>query len=1192
MYLKKLEIHGFKSFAEKVEIDFKKGITGIVGPNGSGKSNIIDAVRWVLGEQSAKTLRGSKMEDIIFNGTNHRKPLGMAEVSLSFDNGKKILPIDYSEVTITRRIYRSGESEYLINKTPCRLKDIKELLMDTGIGIDGYSLIGQGQIDSILSTKAEERRQIFEEAAGIVKYKSRKAEAEKKLENTCQNLVRIEDIIYELESRIEPLKNQSIKAKKYLKLSKELKDLELNLFLNEIDEIKFKLKSEHEQFSIVENQLENYIDKKEILIEKQSDIQLKIDTLDNDIKNMKNNYFEISNAIKKLEGDKVLYKEKIQNIEKNIVRIAKEIDDLEIQNKEFKRQLEVLLIEKNTLDKLIEKNNKILEFETSKYEFSNSSLSKDEVKIENLKSEVIEILNNISSAKSEINGIKTLKENVLKRIKKIEEEKLLLENKESELNKNIQSFEKEIENLNKSILDKKNENINLYKKNNEIIVKYNDLLNIYEKKRNNLRDIQSEKKLLEAMDKSYEGFNNSVKKTLEMCNKNTNIGKGVHGVVAELINIPNGLEIAIEVALGYSMQYIICNDQEDAKRIIKYLKINNLGRVTFLPLSNIFLKSDDENSMTILKSFSGIIGIANELIECSDEYKDLFKYLLGRTIIVDKIDTAINISKIIKKYKIVTLEGDIINPGGTITGGSYNKSKISNIFSRKRKIKELNKTIEKLKNLTIEFEQKISVCKNELIELEQKIKLNEKEIEDFKILLLKKENSYNNFKSDLNTIKLTKTSLNNEYRELQNDLKDIEISIKEKKSKIIYLEEQNSKLSNDINKELELLSLNHSQLENLKEEITSIKITLASLKEKKENIINEINRIKKSIDICFNDKNNKEIELKNLKQNKESLCKELQKIILKIKDNNILFKQIEYNINKFETEKNNWLEKNKSSTDQIESINKTINELKDSLHKIEVRKTRLEIQKESIIKKIWEKYELSLIDALKYKTETEIEDYSKISDRINYLKDEIKYLGRVNIDSIKEYEEIMERYTFLNSQKKDLIQAKESLNKVISELENTMKKQFVESFNEINKNFSNIFNQLFNGGKAKLLLKDDSNVLESNIEIIAQPPGKKLQNLNLLSGGEKALTAIALLFSILKTKPTPFCILDEIEAALDDVNIFRFADFLKEFSKNSQFIVITHRKGTMEIIDYLYGITMQEYGVSKVIAIKLSERAS
>ncbi|WIF94613.1 chromosome segregation protein SMC [Caminicella sporogenes] len=1188
MYLKKLEIYGFKSFADKIEIDFKKGITGIVGPNGSGKSNIIDAVRWVLGEQSAKTLRGSKMEDVIFNGTSHRRPLGMAEVSLSFDNSDKLLPIDYSEVTITRRIYRSGESEYLINKTPCRLKDIKELLMDTGIGIDGYSLIGQGQIDSILSSKTEDRRQIFEEAAGIVKYKARKAEAEKKLENTCQNIVRINDIIGELESRVKPLKQQSEKAKKYLELSEKLKDLELNLFLNEIEQTENKLKAEQKQLNIVENQLNNYLKNRKNLIEKQEKIQLMIDNIENEIKKMKSNYFEISSTIKKLEGDKILYNEKIQNTENNIIRISKEINELELQKNVLNKQLENLLNERENLEKNIRESTENLKLETEKYKSSTSSLNEDELFIENLKSEVIEILNKISSTKSEISSMSSIKESILKRIRKIQEDNRELKEREDSLNFDIQTLDEELKNINKSILQKQDKKNDFQNRRDELLNKYNNLLVSFEEKKNSLNKCISEKKLLEEMDKSYEGFNSSVKKTLEICKK-SNIGNGIHGVVAELMTIPRGLEIAMEVALGYSMQYIVCNKQEEAKRVIKYLKENSIGRVTFLPLSNIYIKNNKGDKVLNLKKLSGVIGRANELINFDKKYERLFEYLLGKVIIVDNIDTAIEISKIIKTYKIVTVDGDVINPSGTITGGSY-KAKGINVFIRKRKIEDLNDEIEKLSNTINSYSEKISTYKIELEKLEKKINLNHEEIERLKMLLFKKENSYTYLKNELNNIKSNKSNLKSEYDELSSDLKDIEMSIEKKRHNIEVLEKQNLKLQNDINKKLECISKSHRDLENVKEKITTLKVILASLNEKKENIIAEINRINDSIKTCDDDKLSRKKELTCLEKSKKDYSAKLKEIELLINDNNVLFKQLEYNINKYDSEKTDLLKKNKILVDEIKSINKAINELKESLHKIEVRKTRFELQRDSIVKKIWEKYELSLTDAIKYKKE--IEDYSDILEKIKYIKGEIKGLGQVNINSIKEYEELIERYDFLKNQKEDLIKAKESLNKVIVELESTMNKQFLDSFNKINESFSIIFNKLFNGGRAKLILEDKSNVLESNIEIIAQPPGKKLQNLNLLSGGEKALTAIALLFSILKTKPTPFCILDEIEAALDDANIYRFADFLKEFSKNSQFIIITHRKGTMEIIDYLYGVTMQEYGVSKVVSVKLTEKAS
>ena len=1189
MYLKKLEAHGFKSFADKIEIDFKNGITGIVGPNGSGKSNVIDSVRWVLGEQSPKTLRGSRMEDIIFNGTSHRKPLGMAEVSLTFNNSQGFLPIDYSEVTITRRLYRSGESEYLINKVPCRLKDIRELLMDTGIGIDGYSLIGQGQIDSILSNKPDDRRQIFEEAAGIVKFKSRKIEAERKLDNTNQNLIRIEDILGELESRVEPLKKQSEKAKAFLELSEELKDLEINMFLRDIDDVKRKLKAEEEQLNIVETQHSNYLVKREGLGNDHLECQNKIEGLQNDIQDMKENYFEIINTTKKLEGDKVLYEEKIQNIENNISRIKGEIDSISIQDKDINIQLSSLLTESDELENLLSENNELLLNENKKSQDMIRFITTHQEKSEDYKSKVIEVLNSISSSKSEINSINAIKKNIVNRIQKIEDERHNLLDSERENLENLRLIEDEIDKIKNSLKAKTLEKEDLIAENNKYNNEYQTLLKTYESERNNLRDLQSERRLLEAMDKSYEGFSASVRKTLQLCQDQRGIGKGVHGVVAELMSIPKEYEIAMEVALGYSMQNIVCNAEDDAKAIIKYLKENNLGRVTFLPLSNVHSRQRDQEINFKVKDFKGYIGVASNLISCSKQYNSLFHYLLGKTLIVDNIDSALKISKLVRKFKIVTLEGDVINPGGTITGGSY-KSKISNVFSRKRKLVELGSKVSKLNNLVNQYGHDLKEYKNNLEDINEKLKINSSAAENIRLMLIKKENILSNIKNQGHSLNLSMETLKKELEELKGELSDMEETVVKKQSLISSLKSESIEAEKNI-KDIEVLIEEKQRESNsLNEYITSIKVNLASEKEKRDNVLKEISRIKSTINVWKDNKINKENELSKLEAEKESYMENLDSIIISINDNEILSKQIDYNVKKFDEEKNIWNEKNKDLIEKIEVIDTALNDLKESLHKIEVRRTRLELQYDNYIKKIWEKYELSYMDSLNYKKD--IGDFNDASKRISHLNREIKKLGEVSLASIKEYEEVSERYSFLKSQKEDLIKAKESLKQVILELENTMKKQFIKSFHEINENFSVIFKELFSGGKAKLELEEDGNVLEGKIEIIAQPPGKKLQNLSLLSGGERALTAIALLFSILRTKPTPFCILDEIEAALDDVNIFRFADFLKEFTKNSQFIIITHRKGTMEIIDYLYGITMQEYGVSKVVSVKLSDVAS
>jgi len=1188
LYLKKIEIYGFKSFADKVTIDFNSGITGIVGPNGSGKSNIIDAVRWVLGEQSAKTLRGSKMEDVIFNGTSHRKPLGLAEVSLTFDNSDNILPIDYTEVTISRRIYRSGESEYLLNKTPCRLKDIRELIMDTGIGIDGYSLIGQGEIDKILSNRPEERKQLFEEAAGIVKYKTRKEEAEKKLENTNKNLIRIEDIINEIESRIEPLKKESLKAKEYLLLSKELRELEISLLLIEIDDLKTKLESEEEQLKIVQEQIENYEEERKSFLNDIYICQESISSIENDIQNMQNNYYETSNLVKKLEGEKLLFQEKLTNIIKEYDRIASELADINTNEKSVKDKLDSLNKDKELIEDEIEINNIKLKDIECKFNETSKLLITEESKIEHSKSEVIEILNNISTLKSEINSLNTIKDNILKRIKKIEEEKLIYKDKKAQKEEEKRIYTHKISEVKKLLKTYEDTKQELITKNNTLTSILNKQKNIYQEKKDLIRDKISQLKLFEKMEKSYEGYSTSVKKTLEVCSKNLELGKGVHGVVAQLINLPKKLEIAIEVALGYSLQYVICDKDNDAKKVIKYLKDNNIGRVTFLPLSNIYNKGKEDLLQNYFK-LEGYIGIASDLIEYDNKYEALFKYLLGRTLIVDTIDTALTISKELKTHKIVTLEGDVINPSGTITGGSY-KSKTTNMFSRKRKIKELQKEIEGLNFNITSYEKNIEKTNNELNENIIQIDELSNKINDLNLTLLNFENSFNNLSLELESITNTNDKLHEEFLQISSEIKDINESIVLKEKDIDILNTKSSEIRHQINVESELLIKNQKGIEIIQNDITSLKVNLASLNEKRESINNEIIRLNILITELENKRSIKISQIDNLKMDKAKYIEELESIDIKLKDNDVLIRQIEYNISKLNKDKKDWENKKILHSDKYKNIDSILENLKESSHKIEMKKTRIEIQKENIIKKIWEKYELSYIEALNEKIE--IEDIGEANKKLSSLKIKIKNLGDVNLNSIKEFEETNERYLFLTSQRNDLINGKASLKKIIQELENTIEQQFLKSLKEINNNFSTIFNKLFNGGKASIMLEDENKVLESNIEIIAQPPGKKLQNLSLLSGGEKALTAIALLFAILKTKPTPFCILDEIEAALDDINIYRFADFLKEFSKSSQFIIITHRKGTMEIIDYLYGITMQEYGVSKIVSVKLADVAS
>ncbi|MFZ5966349.1 MAG: chromosome segregation protein SMC [Bacillota bacterium] len=1187
LFLKKVEIQGFKSFADKIEIEFEKGVTGIVGPNGSGKSNVSDAVRWVLGEQSPKTLRGSKMEDIIFAGTTQRKPVGMAEVSLTLDNAENRLPIDFSEVTVTRRVYRSGESEYYLNRSLCRLKDIREVFMDTGVGIDGYSIIGQGRIDEILSNKGEERRLIFEEAAGIVKYKTRKTEAEKKLENTNHNLTRVDDIVDELETRIGPLEKQSEKAKRYIKIREELKLLEINLIVHELESLKYKIDELKEQEEIIDRQLQDDINNKKELENEYKSVKLQIEELDQSISQMQDQLYSIKHTLEKKDGEIGLCNEKIKHIFNDMDRLNQEIHGIDTNNEMLEVQLNTM---KSELGDKSEAYNDLKEQLNNKmniFNELNQSQIYQEEKIEKSKSQVIELMNEIATKKSEINSIMSLMSSIQKRTAQIENDKLDLLEKRTQLSSTKEDITLNGEKIQKELNDHINHKKELHRKFNETQNHFDQLKKEKYGIQQKMSEYQTKKKLLDEMQKDYDGYHKSVKNTLIHTKNNPVLGRGICGVVAELIHVPKEYEIAIEVALGGAMQNIVCEMADDASRIIHYLKKHNLGRVTFLPLDSI--KSSPSYSGTLEKS-KGFIGFASDMISFDAKYKEIFQNLLGRVILIDKIDNGIHIAKMTGfKYKIVSLDGDIINPGGAITGGSY-QGKSSNLLSRKREIEELETAIQ---NKQMHLEtcmktlQQVEASHNRLIEEMKKIDEHVKQIE---IALINNENERKQVDKEDLILEENMNKLLIEVKQLNLDQEEMNQSLNEKKKEILDLEKKQQSIQDSIVTFKSDYDTEKNTKDELSIEVTNLKVEIASIEQQKRNHELNIRNLEQKIQEQKNEAITKRKETEALSDQKKSLLDQLDLLKIEIKDSDVLRQQFEFNLSQQREKRKAIHDKYDELDIQLNRVNQKVSDLQDSRHKIEVKRARLEIQQETYCNRLWEEYEITYLEALDYKNETI--NLTESTKQIKTLRNEIKELGTVNVHAIEEYKEVTERYTFLKEQKEDLIQAKQSLQQVIKEMENIMKDQFIEYFELIKENFDQVFRKLFGGGKAELKLSDENEVLTSGIEIIAQPPGKKLQHLSLLSGGERALTAISLLFAILKIKPTPFCILDEIEAALDDANVYRYADFLKEFSKETQFIVVTHRKGTMEAVDALYGITMQEHGVSKLVSVKLTERAS
>ena len=1180
MYLKRLELQGFKSFADKTVLEFMPGITSVIGPNGSGKSNISDAIRWVLGEQSIKSLRGSKSMDIIFAGTENRKSLGFAEASLVFDNTDGTLPIEYSEVVVTRKIYRSGETGYYINKTPCRLKDVLELFMDTGIGKDGYSIIGQGKIDEILSNKSEDRRHIFEEAAGIVKYRVRKEETEKKLEQTKLNLLRINDILLEIEQNLEPLKNQSDKAKRFLSLRYELKEIEIGLFLYNIEKYKQNLEQISQDEEIMNstlNQEEGKLEKISILKE---ELKSEIDEITANIEKTQNLGFESRHEIERLNSEINVSNTKIQNNLENIERLKAEIKENTSKVQELTEEKEQKNKRKESLKQNKTKFEKELKEKEEELKKITEKLSEKELAIEEKKRNVEKNIESKYEYQTQISTLNANKDNLEKRKKQLEQENYStiseLDNtrfKKEEISKEFQKTENKRNQLLASL-----EQISVKKEENEAILKdfetrINTLLN-------EIRIKDSKLKFLIETEREKEGYIKSVKDLLKACENIKELGKGMHGVLANIITVPEKYQTAIEMCLGASLQNIVTDTEEDAKKLVEYLKTNNLGRASFLPLTAIKGKKLEK----IKSKEKGIIGIASDLVEFDKKYEQIILNLLGRTVVVDTMQTAIAVAKSEGyAYRIITLQGDIINPSGLITGGSIAKKTV-NILGRSREIEKLEKEFKELKQklAKIEKEKEDYISSNEDIVKEvQAIEDNIKEVE-----ITYATERQRIISIDENIERLS-NKLKKSREELANIETQIEIIIEEKIKKEKEIQELtaiNNNLSQEISEYAKLNKDNQKYIDDLNVDITDLKISVSSFDESEVSIVELEKRINEEIEENKQSLKTKESQIEQLKIDNETLDNNIKNFEEKIKK---IKEEVQNSGDTIEKLKTQRLEKNETLAKKEEEQTaqfKLIEELKAQIVKLEVKKTKTEEGLDEEINRMWEEYELTPNAAKDYKKPENIANTQK---RVNNLRSDIKDLGSVNIDSIEEYANLKNRYDFMCEQRLDLENTTAKLRNVISDMTSLMKEQFKVKFELINKNFKEVFSELFGGGKAEITLTDEENILESGIDITVQPPGKKLQNMMLLSGGEKAFTAIAILFAILKINPAPFCVLDEIEAALDDVNVYRYAEYLKKFSNNTQFLIITHRKGTMEAADTVYGVTMEEKGISKLLSMKL-----
>lgn len=1185
MYLKSLELQGFKSFPEKIKLDFNKGITAVVGPNGSGKSNIADAVRWVLGEKSAKSLRGNKMEDIIFNGTENRKPLSFAEVSMIMDNSDKKLNLDYPEVTVTRRVYRSGESDYLLNGTKCRAKDILELFMDTGVGKEGYSIIGQGRIDEILSNKSEDRRMLFEEAAGIVKYRTRSFEASNKLAKERENLVRVNDIIATLESQVGPLEVQAEKAKKFISLSNKLKTVEVNRFVIEADRFENDIKEVEKTISQLGNDVLREHRQEEVLQKKRTSLKSDLSNVDLQYEENSNSIGEKRSQVEQKENDIKMCESEIQHFNENIERLNKNIDQNKKAIEDKKNESDALdaKIVAKTLE--IERKNKAYEDKKSAYTDLETKVTESEEMFNRFNSDIRDKMNRSADISSEISKINARLLQLKERKSTVTEDISVLQGqlKEKEIalaveEQKISRIDNEIEKISNNI---KNDNVTV----TELSGKINDTKKKQLDMTKSIQDKQSRLRILSELENSYEGYYGGVKAVLSQRDRKVSGFEGICGAVGELITLDKKYETAIEIALGGAVQNIVAKNENDVKKAISYLKTNNKGRATFLPMTDIKPKTMN-NKGDIFKN-TGVIGIAKELISYDAQYENIMSSLLERVIIVDTIDNGIALSKKTNySYKIVTLDGELFNVGGSMTGGSISK-RSTGIFSRGREIGELRENLKVLVSEYNELNSELDSMNNLIEESNKNLKSSNEMLQSLHINrtrsvaeVTKSKEYVDDYKtriecsgSESEKLELTISEDEKQIKQYENDLAAITAEINSVNEKI---QEYQSKIQE--NRDIRESSIR--EINDLKLEINQINNEIYNFNYNKKRIETEVMELNTGIENFKSEISEYESQIDDKEKNKQSIFENAEQL----KEEYTKFIKMQEELINYKNEVNKELDELEKS---IQRQTETKNAIEKQLSRFEVRKEQLENERKNLYNNMWEEYEITYVVAKNYeKLDMSSEDLVKEERN---LKNQMKALGNVNMNAVEEYAEISEKYQFLIKNRDDIKQSEEKLIGIIEQLDVLMEEQFREQFKVISDNFAETFKEMFGGGEASLKLSNDQDILNCGIDIIVQPPGKTLQNMMLLSGGEKALTAISLLFAILKMKPSPFCILDEIEAALDDANVNRYADYLKNFVDDTQFIVITHRKGTMEAADILYGVTMQEKGVSKLVSVKFDE---
>lgn len=1182
MYLKSIEVNGFKSFANKIKLEFHNGITCIVGPNGSGKSNVADAVRWVLGEQSAKQLRGSNMQDVIFSGTESRKPQSFAYVAITLDNSDHQLNIDYTEVTVARRVYRSGESEYLLNGHACRLKDVNELFYDTGIGKEGYSIIGQGQIEKILSSKPEDRRELFDEAAGIVKFKRRKAIALKKLENERANMVRVTDILAELEKQVGPLEKQSEAAKQFLKLKEELKNYDVHIYILERETITQILTDLQEKIKIAETEFNEVSSKNETLKAQYVSIETKIEQMELHLEAKKAEFNHTKVQIGDIQGQINVLQEQIDNEKRNRETISERMKAVEAEIQQRELQKTELVQRQNEMNRELYDCENAKEKAKAELEALDQKMQEYRQTMEEKKGTIITLLNEKASYVAQEQRFQTMMEQ--NQIRKAELNQKLLKNKTEETAQQqlLEQCQKELEHFN----TQKNQ----YEQDKKMFaVKLEELEAAFQKnqaqfiaKQQRYHAVHTRAESLKNLAERYEGYGTSIKKIMEQRSNRT----GIHGVVADILKVKKQYEVAIETALGGSIQNVVTDTEQTAKQLIEYLKKNKFGRATFLPLNGISVRGSFTQKEALKET--GVIGLASSLVEADECYRTLIEYLLGRVLVVDQIDHALAVAR---KYqysiRIVTLEGELLNAGGSMTGGAFKNA--SNLLGRNREIEELEAEEKKLAKSLSDLQKTQKNCENKIAE----IRLQKKQLEDaeqeIRLQITRIGMSQKQAEEKQEEILAQQSDMVRESNQIEQLLLELKQNCAQLQQKVTAIDQENQESESFVLEYQAMLEKEMKQREESAKMAETLSLQYANLSQSHQFINENMQRIHREMEKFQEERSTLQHRIGQSERIVEEKIRETKTMNDQIEQQKQKEDLLEKEIAVAAEKKENFVHRQKGFFDEREELSSKLAALDKELFRLNNQKEKQEERLDAQTSYLWNEYELMPSEAMQMRQEGYY-NLTKLRKFANERKDQIKALGNVNVNAIEDYKEVLERYTFMKTQYEDLVQAERALVQVIEELDVGMRRQFQEKFEEIKVEFDQVFKELFGGGKGTLELIEGEDIIEAGIRIISQPPGKKLQNMMQLSGGEKALTAISLLFAIQNLKPSPFCLLDEIEAALDDSNVGRFSNYLHKLTKNTQFIIITHRRGTMVSADRLYGITMQEKGVSTLVSVNLIEQ--